>query len=102
MYARYINGGKPAPDEYRALQNYLFRYVAREVGRIGLVVHVHTDFGEGRYFDVNGSNPLLLEPVFNDPSLKNTRSSSFTADGHLPSIPQPCFSNQTCTPISQP
>jgi len=72
VYARYINGGKPPADEYKALQDYLFRYIAREAGRIGLVVHIHTGFGIGRYFDVEGSNPLLLEPVFNDPTLRDT------------------------------
>jgi hypothetical protein len=72
VYARYINVGKPAADEYKALQDYLFRYIAREAGRIGLVIHIHTGFGDGRYFDVNGSNPLLLESVFNDPTLWDT------------------------------
>jgi predicted TIM-barrel fold metal-dependent hydrolase len=71
-YARYVNGGKPPADEYKALQDYLFRYIAREAGRIGLVVHIHTGFGIGRYFNVDGSNPLLLEPVFNDPTLRDT------------------------------
>jgi predicted TIM-barrel fold metal-dependent hydrolase len=72
VYARYVNGGKPPADEYKALQDYLFRYIAREAGRIGLVIHIHTGFGIGRYFDVEGSNPLLLEQVFNDPTLRDT------------------------------
>jgi predicted TIM-barrel fold metal-dependent hydrolase len=73
VYARYVNGGKPAADEYKALQDYIFRYIAREASRIGLVVHIHPGFGDGRYFDVQGSNPLLLEPVFNDPIPQNTK-----------------------------
>ncbi len=73
VYARYVNGGNPAADEYKALQDYLFRYIAREAGRLGLVIHIHTGFGDRRYFDVQGSNPLLLEPVFNDPTLQNTK-----------------------------
>ena len=72
VYARYVNGGKPPADEYKALQDYLFRYIAREAGRIGLVVHIHTGFGIGRYFNVDGANPLLLEQVFNDPTLRDT------------------------------
>jgi predicted TIM-barrel fold metal-dependent hydrolase len=72
-YERHIRGGTPPAAEYRALQDHLFRYVSREAGRLGLAVHVHTGFGIGEYFDVVGSNPLLLESVFNDPDLRQTR-----------------------------
>lgn len=58
--------------EYKTLQDYLFRYIAREAGRLELAVHIHTGLGIGIYFDVGGSNPLLLEPVFNDPALRKT------------------------------
>jgi predicted TIM-barrel fold metal-dependent hydrolase len=54
------------------LQDYLFRYISCEAGRLDLVVHIHTGFGIGKYFDVVDSNPLLLEPVFNDPVLRKT------------------------------
>jgi hypothetical protein len=59
-------------SEYRALQDYLFRYIATECGRLGMAVHIHTGAGGGGYFDVAGSNPALLEPLFNDPSLRKT------------------------------
>jgi len=72
VYDRYVKGGKPGADEYKTLQDYLFRYIAREAGRLDLAVHIHTGFGIGLYFDVGGSNPLLLEPVFNDPTLRKT------------------------------
>ncbi len=72
IYARYVNGDEPPSDEYKVLQDYLFRAIAREAGRLGLVVHIHTGFGIGAYFDVAAANPLLLEPVFNDPSLRKT------------------------------
>ena len=72
VYDRYIKGGKPTAGEYKALQDYLFRYISREAGRLDLAVHIHTGFGIGRYFDVVDSNPLLLEPVFNDPVLRKT------------------------------
>ncbi|HOG16916.1 MAG: Amidohydrolase [Syntrophaceae bacterium PtaU1.Bin231] len=71
-YNRYAKGGTPAPGEYKQLQDYLFRYIAREAGRLGLAVHIHTGIGLGLHFDVAGSNPLLLEPVFNDPALQET------------------------------
>jgi predicted TIM-barrel fold metal-dependent hydrolase len=33
---------------------------------------VHAMAGAGGYFSVSGANPLLLEPVFNDPRLRRT------------------------------
>lgn len=72
VYDRYVMGGKPTAGEYKALQDYLFRYISREAGRLDLAIHIHTGFGIGRYFDVVDSNPLLLEPVFNDPVLRKT------------------------------
>jgi predicted TIM-barrel fold metal-dependent hydrolase len=72
VYDRYARGGRPTAGEYKVLQDYLFRYIAREAGRLNLAVHIHTGFGIGRFFDIAGSNPLLLEPVFNDPALRKT------------------------------
>jgi predicted TIM-barrel fold metal-dependent hydrolase len=72
IYARYINGGIPSNSDYKTLQDYLFRYVAREAGRLGLAVHLHTGGGCGGYFQMEGSNPLLLDSVFNDPTLRKT------------------------------
>jgi hypothetical protein len=57
---------------YKQLQDYLFRYIAAECGRLGMAVHLHTMAGAGGYFDVAGVNPLLLEPVLNDPGLRKT------------------------------
>ena len=73
VYDRYVEGGKPTTGETKALQDYLFRTISREAGRLDLAVHIHTGFGIGRYFDVIDSNPLLLEPVFNDPVLRKTK-----------------------------
>jgi hypothetical protein len=72
IYARYVKGGEPPAAEYKLLQDFLLRYIAREAGRLGLAVHFHTGGGIGGYFGVNGSNPLLLEPLFNDPALRKT------------------------------
>jgi len=58
--------------DYRALQDYVFRFIAIECGRLGMAVHFHTGAGGGGYFDVNGSNPMLLEPLFDDPVLRKT------------------------------
>ncbi len=72
IYARYARGGTPDTAQYRHLQDYLFRYVAAEAGRLGLPVHLHTGAGCGGYFYLAGANPLLLEPVLNDAALRRT------------------------------
>ena len=72
MYAQFR--GKPAPPDrdYKLLQDYLFRYIAAECGRLGMAVHLHTMAGAGGYFEVQGANPLLLESVLNDAALRKT------------------------------
>lgn len=72
VYAGYIKGGVPSAVAYRTLQDFLFRYIAAEAGRLGLAVHIHTGIGCGDYFQIAGSNPLLLESVFSDPALRHT------------------------------
>ena len=72
IYARYVHGAPPAKDSYKRLQDYLFRYVAAEAGRLGLPVHIHTGAGCGGYFYLRGSNPVLLESVLNDARLRKT------------------------------
>jgi predicted TIM-barrel fold metal-dependent hydrolase/GNAT superfamily N-acetyltransferase len=71
-YARYVNGGEPGHAEYKALQDFLFRYIAREAGRLGLAVHIHAFEGAGSFYDVAGSDPLLLESVVDTPELRST------------------------------
>lgn len=94
VYDRYIKGGTPAAGEYKLLQDYLFRYIAGEAGRLDLAVHIHTGFGIGGYFDIVGSNPLLLEPVFNDPALRKTNF--FITHGGWP------FARQTAAMLLKP
>ena len=72
IYAKYSHSGTPSRGEYLHLQNYLFRYIATEAGRLGLPVHIHTGFGCGGYFQLSGANPLLLESVLNDSRLRKT------------------------------
>src|SRR5690349_6185862 len=71
-YARYVRGGEPAAADYKALQDFLFFYIAREAGRLGLAVHIHCIEGAGGFYRQTGSNPLLLETAFNDLSLRKT------------------------------
>jgi predicted TIM-barrel fold metal-dependent hydrolase len=71
-YARYVRAGQPAAGDYKALQDFLFFYIAREAGRLGLAVHIHCISGAGGFYRQTGSNPLLLETAFNDASLRKT------------------------------
>ena len=72
IYAKWVGGGVPDAAEYKLLQDFLFRYIAMECGRLGMAVHLHAMAGAGSYFSVSGVNPLLLEPLFNDPRLRKT------------------------------
>jgi predicted TIM-barrel fold metal-dependent hydrolase len=72
VYARYARGGEPPAADYKTLQDFLFRYVAREAGRLGLAIHIHTGNGCGNFFVLRGSDPVLLEPAINDPTLRKT------------------------------
>ena len=71
-YFHYVRGGEPPANDYKALQDFLFFYIARECGRLGLAVHIHCIEGAGGFYRQSGSNPLLLETAFNDPSLRKT------------------------------
>lgn len=73
IYAKYASGGVPSHAEYKALQDYLFRFIAREAGRLGMAVHIHAFEGFGNGYHVAGSDPLLLEPTFNDTTLQATK-----------------------------
>jgi hypothetical protein len=72
VYAHFIKGDLPLTHDYTRLQNFLFRTIAREAGRLGLPVHIHTGGGCGSYFMLMGSNPALLESILNDSSLRKT------------------------------
>jgi uncharacterized protein len=72
VYAQFAAKGAPPDADYKILQDYLFRYIAAESGRLGMAVHLHVMAGAGSYFDVSGTNPLLLESVLNDPDLRKT------------------------------
>lgn len=81
-YLRPLDIGNPSQAEaeaawagrgrYQALQDYIFRFIATECGRLGMAVHFHSDAGAGSYFNVSGGNPMLLEPLLDDPSLRHT------------------------------
>ena len=72
VYSQYGKGAPP-DGSYKVLQDFLFRYIAAECGRLRMAVHIHTMAGAGSYFEVSGANPLLLEGVLNDPALRKTK-----------------------------
>jgi len=72
-YAKFSAGGIPTAAEYTAVQDVVFHHIAAEAGRLGLPVHIHTGYGCGGYFELAGSNPLLLEPVLDDATLRGTK-----------------------------
>jgi hypothetical protein len=74
VYARYATTGvTPTRAEYKTLEDFLFREINRQAGRRGLVVHIHTADIAGGFYSVAGSQPLLLESVFNDSTLRGTK-----------------------------
>lgn len=73
VYSSYHRVSEPPSDQYRTLQDFLLRYTAQEAGRLGMPVHFHCSLGGGSYFRVENANPLALEPLFDDPSLRGTK-----------------------------
>jgi predicted TIM-barrel fold metal-dependent hydrolase len=73
IYAQFAAKGSPTDAEYKPLEDFLFRYIAAECGRLGMAVHIHTNAGAGGYFHIAGVNPLLLESVLNAPELRQTK-----------------------------
>jgi predicted TIM-barrel fold metal-dependent hydrolase len=73
IYARFAKGGSPSPTDYKTLQDFVFRHIAVKAGELGLAVHIHTGAGASGYFNQSGASPFLLEPILNDPKLRQTK-----------------------------
>jgi uncharacterized protein len=71
IYASYRAGGVPAADQYRVFQDYIFRRLIEEAGKLHLPVHFHTAVGIGDYFSLRQGNVLNLENVVRDARYKN-------------------------------
>jgi predicted TIM-barrel fold metal-dependent hydrolase len=72
VYTRFVSGGIPSEQEYRTFQDYIFRYLVCEGGRLHLPVHIHTAVGIGDYFSLTEGNILNLENVLRDPRYSGT------------------------------
>ncbi len=72
IYQRYVTGGIPSEKEYLTFQDFIFRYLVTEGGRLHLPVHIHTAVGIGDYFNLSQSNIMNLESVLRDPRYAST------------------------------
>jgi hypothetical protein len=71
VYEKYRDGGVPTDGEYKQFQDYIFRVMADEAGRLHLPMHFHTAVGIGDYFSLKNGNVLNLENVVRDPRYKS-------------------------------
>ena len=73
VYTHYINGGEPTHEKYKLLQDFIFRYISSEAGRMSMAIHIHSFPGAGNSFVSKDCDPLLLEPTFNDTTFNKTK-----------------------------
>ena len=67
IYAQFRASGVPSEDDYRTFQDYIFRVLLDQAGKLRLPVHFHSAVGIGDYFSLRNGNPLNLENVLRDP-----------------------------------
>jgi uncharacterized protein len=72
IYKKYVKGGVPAESDYRTFQDYIFRFLVTEGGRLKLPVHIHSAIGIGDYFNLSDSNVMQLENILRDPRYSGT------------------------------
>jgi hypothetical protein len=72
LYQRYVSGPIPSEKDYRTFQDYIFRYLIQEGGRLHLPVHIHSAVGIGDYFNLSEGNIMNLESVLRDPRYHST------------------------------
>jgi uncharacterized protein len=73
IYAKYHAGGVPSDQDYRTFQDYIFRVLIDEAGRLNISVHFHSAVGTGDYFSLRNGNPLNLENILRDPRYAKTK-----------------------------
>ena len=72
VYHKYVGGGVPSPEEYKSFQDFLFRYLIQEGGRLHLPIHIHSAVGIGDYFSLSESGIMNLENILRDPRYTDT------------------------------
>src|SRR5713226_5628487 len=73
IYNKYRAGGVPSADEYRLFQDYIFRRIMHQAGKLHLPMHFHSAIGIGDYFSLHNGNVLNLENVLRDPRYAKTK-----------------------------
>ena len=68
IYAKYASAGEPSHADYKALQDFLFRYIAREAGRLGMAVHIHSFNGPGNFYRRGRGRPVATRVVVQRPN----------------------------------
>ena len=71
LYNKYRAGGVPTASEYREFQDYIFRVMVDQAGKLHLPMHFHSCVGIGDYFSLHNGNVLNLENVVRDSRYKN-------------------------------
>jgi uncharacterized protein len=71
IYNKYHAGGVPTAEEYKVFQDYIFRVMVDQAGKLHLPLHFHSCVGIGNYFNLRGGNVLNLENVLRDPRYKD-------------------------------
>ena len=71
VYNKYRAGGVPTEGEYRQFQDYIFRVMVDQAGKLHLPMHFHSCVGIGDYFSLHNGNVLNLENVVRDARYKN-------------------------------
>jgi hypothetical protein len=72
VYAKYVRGGTPSAAEYTAFQDYIFRYLITEGGRLHLPIHIHSAVGGGDYFSLQRGTVIHLDNILKDPRYSRT------------------------------
>ena len=72
IYDKYRDGGVPTMAEYKMFQDFIFRHLVVEAGRLRLPVHIHSSVGGGDFFYLGGVNVLNLENILRDPRYLRT------------------------------
>ena len=73
VYQRFRGSGVPPAAGYTLFQDFIFRYLLREAGRLNLAVQIHTSVGPGDFFNLENGNVLNLENVLRDPRYDSVR-----------------------------
>jgi hypothetical protein len=71
IYSNYRSGAVPTQEEYRVFQDYIFRVMVEQAGKLHLPMHFHSAVGIGDYFSLHNGNVLNLENVLRDARYKN-------------------------------